>query len=369
MVALATALLKAGHNVRFATSAPLDEAIRGDGFDVETVGLSTAEIREAREKDPAFPKFYEAGRRMRMAAFSKSFADFEVPPRVAGLRRVIQTWRPSLLIHEMSEFAGPLAGALEDLPTVNHSFGPLVEADVMAAAGAVAARHWLDNGLSAPDRGGMYGRLYLDLAPPSLQYPHIATVSAVQPLRPVPLELTSAEAPEWLSQLGRRPVVTVTFGTVFNDRIDLYRTVIDGLAGTDLDVVITSGRSEAAKALVTLPANIQVHEWVPWALLLARSAVVVSHGGASSTLGPLSLGLPLVVVPLGADHFTNAGLMSSAGAAIVLEAETLTATGLRDAVTTALVGPARTAARRIAAEIAEMPAPEAVVPVLTKIAA
>ncbi len=367
MVALATALLKAGHTVRFATSSPLDEAIRHDGFEVETVGLSVAEIGEAREKDPTWTD--SAGRRMRMVAFTKSFASFEVPPRLAGLRRVIQTWRPSLLIHETSEFAGPLAGALEDVPTVNHSFGLLVEADVMAAASDAAARHWLDNGLSAPDRGGMYGRLYLDIAPPSLQYPHITSVTSVQPLRPVPLQLTTDEPPEWLSKLGRSPVVTVTFGTVFNNRIDLYRAVIDGLAETDLDVVIASGRSEAAKALVTLPPNIQVHEWVPWSLLLAHSAVVVSHGGASSTLGPLSFGLPLVVIPLGADHFTNAGLMSSAGAAIVLEAETVTPTALRDAVTTALVGPPRTAARRIGAEIAEMPAPEAVVPVLTELVA
>jgi calicheamicin 3'-O-methyl-rhamnosyltransferase len=368
MVAIALALLKAGHQVRFATAAPLDETIRRDGFEVETAGLSGDEIKEARAHDPAFAHPDAARRQMRMVAFSRSFAAFEVPRRVEGLRRLMQAWRPDLLIHEMSEFAGPLAGALERVPTVDHSFGPVVESEVMAAAGASAAVHWLNSGLPAPDRGGMYGRLYLDIAPPSLQFPHIATVPHVQPLRPVPLPLPVREPAPWLSELGARPVVTVTFGTVFNNRSDLYRTVIDALGETRMDVVIATGRAEKARTLGTIPSNIQVHEWVPWADLLARSSVVVSHGGASSTLGPLSFGLPLVIIPIAADHFTNAGLASRAGAATVLDSEAITPAALREAVTAALDGPARLAARRIAEEIANMPAPEAVVPILEAIA-
>jgi UDP:flavonoid glycosyltransferase YjiC (YdhE family) len=368
MVPIALALGKAGHQLRFATAAPLDEVIRRDGFEVEAVGLSFDEIARARAHDPAFAHPDAARRQMRMLAFSRSFAAFEVPPRVEGLRRIMQAWRPDLLIHEMSEFAGPLAGALEGVPTVDHSFGPLVESDVMAAAGASAAVHWLGHGLSAPDRGGMYGGLYLDIAPPSLQFPHLATIPHVQSLRPVPLPLRNAEPAPWLAHLGKRPVVTVSFGTMFNNRGDLYRTVIEALGEAETDVVIATGRSEIARTLGTMPANIQVHAWVPWADLLARSSVVVCHGGASSTLGPLSFGLPLVIIPIAADHFTNAGLASRAGVATVLDSETITPAALREAVAAAFDKPARLAARRVAEEIAEMPAPEAVVPILTRLA-
>jgi UDP:flavonoid glycosyltransferase YjiC (YdhE family) len=382
MVALARALQQAGHGVMFATGEPLDQSIRSHGFKVKAIGLSFNERREARARDPEIAARLQegAGRSsdptqdpapepgaMRSVYFPRSFAGLEVPPKVDGLRQLVRGWQADLLIHEAAEFAGPLVGALEGVPTVNHSYGPLIEAEVMAAAGAAAAQHWLAHGLPAPDRGGMYGRLYLDIAPPSMQFPHIATIPAVQPLRPVALQASGAQAP-WLAELGRRPVVTVTFGTVFNNRADLYQMVLDGLGSADLDVIVATGHSEVAPQLTAVPANVQVHEWVPWSELLARSSVVVTHGGASSTLGPLALGVPLVMIPLGADHFTNAELAAATGAATVLDLRTVGPDDLRDAVATALAEPARSAAGRIAAEIAEMPSPEAVVPVLEGVA-
>lgn len=368
MVGLANAFLGAGHDVLFATGAPVDQMIARDGFRVETVGLSEAEINEIRRQDPTYVQLRKVPRQGRMAAFTRSFAAFEVPPRLTDLRRLVQRWRPDLLIYESADFAGPLVGALEHLPTVHHSFGLLVESDVMAAAARVAAEHWMANGLPAPDRGGMYEHLYLDLAPPSLQARHIATIPAVEPLRPIPVELPATEPPPWLSRLGSRDVVTVTFGTVFNERANLFRAVVDGLRDIDADVVIATGHSVAASSIQDIPNHIQLHDWVPWASLLARSSVVVSHGGASSTLGPLSFGIPLVLVPMAADHFTNADAASAAGAATVLDQDNVSAVAVRDAVDHAFGASARRSAEKIAKEISAMPHPDAVVPVLVDLA-
>lgn len=368
MVGLANALLGAGHDVLIATGAPIDQMITRDGFRVETVGLSETEIHEMRGRDARYVQLAKVPRQGRMAAFTRSFAAFEVPPRLTDLRRLVQRWRPDLLIYESAEFAGPLVGALEHLPTVHHSFGLLVESEVMAAAGRVAAEHWTANGLPAPDRGGMYQHLYLDLAPPSLQAKHIATVPAVQPLRPIPVELPKIEPPRWLSRLGSRDVVSVTFGTVFNERPNLFRAVIDGLRDIDADVVIATGHSVAAASIEDIPPHIQLHDWVPWASLLARSSIVVSHGGASSTLGPLSFGIPLVLIPMAADHFTNADAVSAVGAATVLDQDSVSAVVIRDAVDHALGVSARTSAEKIAKEISAMPHPDEVVPVLVDLA-
>lgn len=368
MVGLANALIAAGHDVLFATGVPVDRMINRDGYRVETVGLSEAEIQETRRQDPTYVRLRKVPRQGRMAAFTRSFAAFEVPPRVTDLRRLVQRWRPDLIIYESADFAGPLVAALEHLPAVHHSFGLLVEADVMAAAGSVAAEHWVANGLPAPDRGGMYQHLYLDLAPPSLQAQHIATIPTVQPLRPIPVELPKIDPPLWLSRLGSRDVVTVTFGTVFNESPNLFRTVIDGLRDVDADVVIATGHSAAASSIEQMPAHIQLHEWVPWASLLARTSLVVSHGGASSTLGPLAFGIPLVLIPMAADHFTNADAVSAAGAAFLLDQDDVSAAAVREAVDRALSSSAKRAAERIAEEIREMPAPEAVVPVLMDLA-
>jgi UDP:flavonoid glycosyltransferase YjiC (YdhE family) len=368
MLGLARALVDSGHTIRFATGAPLDNVIRKDGYLVDTVGLTQEQTLVARAADPVFRELVKVPRRSRLAAFSRSFAGIEVPPRVSDLRPIVRSWGPQLIVHDSADFAAPLVAALAGLPSSNHSFGPLVEANVMEAAGASAAEHWRANGLPVPDRGGMYRGLYLDIVPPSLQFPHISTVPSVQRLRPVPLQATEGDSDQWLSELGHRPVVLVTFGTIFNDRPGPFRTVIDGLRGLDADVVVAAGRNGVAGQLGELPDNVQVHEWVPWAPTLARSSVVVSHGGASSTLGPLAYGLPLVLIPMAADHFTNADAASRAGAAVVLDVATLSASGVRDAVTAALSQPLLNAARRISGEIAAMPSPAQVVPILEQLA-
>jgi UDP:flavonoid glycosyltransferase YjiC (YdhE family) len=292
-----------------------------------------------------------------MMAFSMSFAAFEVPPRVDDLRRVVGRLRPDLIVHESAEYAGPLVAQLEGLPSVNHSFGVLVQQDVLVAAGDAAAEHWRAHGLPVPDRGGMFRGPYLDVAPPSMQYPHIETVPRVQRLRPIPMAKPGETAAGWMLELGARPVVLVTFGTVFNERGDLFRAVIEGLDGLDLDVVVAGGGGEALTSLGAVPPNVQVREWVTWTAMLERTSVVVCHGGASSTLGPLYFGIPLVIIPLGADHFVNAESARNAGVATVLDADTVTPTSVHEAVATALRQPARIAARRVADEIAEMPSP------------
>jgi UDP:flavonoid glycosyltransferase YjiC (YdhE family) len=98
--------------------------------------------------------------------------------------------------------------------------------------------------------------------------------------------------------------------------------------------------------------------------LLEKTTVLVGHGGANSMLGPLSKGIPLVVVPLGADHFVNAARIAAAQAGIILEAANISPEIVRDAVKQALSPSLRASAQRIADEIAGMPSPAEVVPML-----
>src|SRR5579859_977527 len=216
MVPLARSLTKAGHEVHFATGYPQDEVIRLDGFAVHTAGLSVTEAGEVRKRDPRFAVTKTNPQLMRPINWTFSFAGYEVPPRTADLLEIVKLVRPDLIVHETSEFSGPLVAAIAGLPSANHSFGPLVEPDVMASASASAAEHWRSYGLAAPDRAGMYGGLYLDITPPSIQFRAISTVPRVQPIRPVAFRAQDSLPVPWLSDLGHRPVVAVTLGTVFS---------------------------------------------------------------------------------------------------------------------------------------------------------
>jgi UDP:flavonoid glycosyltransferase YjiC (YdhE family) len=364
LVDLASTLIDSSHLVLFASSPDSVEAIRSAGFDADPVGLTDwftdwqmreRLIREVPELVSTPPE------RMRFLMFPRVFAGLEVPPRVEGLLPILREWQPELIVHEMAEFAAPLAAALEGIPTVNHSWGPIVAPDVMAEAGAFAAGHWRAAGLPTPDRGGMYDGLYIDVCPPSLQAPHISTVPRVQPMRPVPTSsVHEADAP-WLAELGRRPVVTVTLGTLFNKRLDLFQVIIEGLAALDLDVIVALGPGVEISSVGPLPSNTQAFSWVPWRELLEKTTVVISHGGASSTLGPLSLGIPVVMVPLGADHFVNAERVLAAKAGVVLDRSTVSPLAVCRGVEAALSAPVREAAKRVAEEIVKMPAPSQIV--------
>ena len=106
------------------------------------------------------------------------------------------------------------------------------------------------------------------------------------------------------------------------------------------------------------PSNVHVHRYIPQEQLLPHCAAVATHGGAGSTLGALAFGLPLLVVPQGADQFYNAGRVVAAGAGIQLMPDRLTTESARDALRLLLHDDTyRDAAERIKHEFEAMPEP------------
>ena len=78
--------------------------------------------------------------------------------------------------------------------------------------------------------------------------------------------------------------------------------------------------------------------------------------------------MPQLCLPLAADQFRNAEGGSHAGASLTLGPADVTATSVRAAVERLLSDDdLRVGAQRVAAEIAAMPAPEAVVPLLASV--
>jgi UDP:flavonoid glycosyltransferase YjiC (YdhE family) len=81
--------------------------------------------------------------------------------------------------------------------------------------------------------------------------------------------------------------------------------------------------------------------------------LVVNHGGSGSVTGSLAHGVPLLVLPLGADQLPNGGCVEALGAGLVLDAATATPEDIRTIASRLLTEPAfRVAAERVRAEIA-----------------
>jgi len=94
---------------------------------------------------------------------------------------------------------------------------------------------------------------------------------------------------------------------------------------------------------------------------------VVCHGGSGTLVGALAHGLPLVLIPLGADQPLSAARARELGCALVLDAVAATPASVPAAVEEVLGDPAyRAAAEALRQEIAALSAPQLAAELLTQ---
>ncbi|MFC3500210.1 macrolide family glycosyltransferase [Micromonospora krabiensis] len=99
----------------------------------------------------------------------------------------------------------------------------------------------------------------------------------------------------------RDPVLYASLGTVFEAGPRLLRSFVEALAPLGGTVVVSTGRTDPA-VLGPLPANVIAHRSVPQPQVLARAALFITHGGVNSVNEALYAGVPMLVVPQGADQ-------------------------------------------------------------------
>lgn len=292
----------------------------------------------------------------------RAFGEIGTDDMVDDVLACAEATDPELVVFESYAFVGPLVAAIRGVPQAQHTLGPLLEPDVLELANDAVSPLWRSFGLDAPGYAGVYEGATIALCPPSLHRGDLPRGRRLE-LRPSPLPVSPPHR-------GARPLVYVTLGTFFGANHDVVVTILDGLAGEPLDVLVTLGADGDPTALGPLPANVTVERFVPQADVLPRCAAVVHHGGSGTTFGALAHGLPQVVVPQGADNFRNAALLDGAGASRTVLPEARTPAAVRTAVRDVLDEPRfAAAAQRLATEIDAMPTPEALADSLRDLAA
>ncbi|MGH7439348.1 MAG: nucleotide disphospho-sugar-binding domain-containing protein [Polyangiaceae bacterium] len=362
---LARALAAAGHEVAFATAADFCERVERCGFRAFPAGLEMPERGEMMRRVIADMMKAPPADRPKLG-FPRVFGEYGAPAMLPDLRDVLASYRPQLLIHDTSELAGPIAATAAGIPYVNHSFGHLLAADVIALAAEKVAPLWKQIGHDPPPQAGLFRHLYLDICPPSLQFPDISGVATRQALRPVPFDAeVDEQLPAWVDAMPAAPTVYVTMGTVFNEAQPLFRAILEGLRDEQVNIIVTLGKAGDPAALGPQPAHVHVERYVPQTLLFSRCHAIVSHGGSGTMLGALSAGLPLLSIPQGADQFRNAERCRTAGVGKALWPHELSAEAVRRDVRALLEEPRfRESAGRVRKEIEAMPGPGDVIGVL-----
>ncbi|WP_323976150.1 glycosyltransferase [Aeromonas hydrophila] len=181
----------------------------------------------------------------------------------------------------------------------------------------------------------------------------------VGPLLPPRIELTP---PPWWARLDERPLVIVSQGTLANvDLGQLLLPAMQGLAGDELQLLLTTGGRDPALLGAAVPANAIVTEHVPFELALPRAAVLVTNGGYGSVQAALAHGVPLVVAGTGEDKAEVATRVAWSGAGINLHSNEPTADAVAAVVRKLVHEPRyRARARLLADEMAALDARAAI---------
>jgi UDP:flavonoid glycosyltransferase YjiC (YdhE family) len=349
MIPFAHALTRAGHDVLVAAPRPAGPMVARAGLDFHPV----------EEADPAAEApIYEQLRSLGPEAANELIMR-ELFGRIRGAAALPATleavagWGPDLVLHEISELAGPAAAARYGVAHARVGIGlaigeewgvgPINDAlaDLRARLGAAGER--------------IEHTPYLTLAPPSLEFPSPHPPRALRFRDPAggvrPL-------PDWWGG-SDDPLVYVSFGSAapnFDFFGALCRAVLDAVADLPLRILFTIGDQSDPEALGSLPRSVHVERWVPQADVMPHAAAMVGHGGSGSTLMAMAAGVPLAVVPLFADQPYNARRVAQIGAGIALEGGVEAVSELPRAIRTLLEEPRYLVqARRVAAEVAALP--------------
>jgi UDP:flavonoid glycosyltransferase YjiC (YdhE family) len=355
VVPIAQALARQGHSVLVATADQLLDRVRSTGL---TATLAGPDAPDAAARAVRDPEFAAGGQPWRIGAVM--FARIMAPEKLPALHRIAADFGPDVILHPSVDLAAPLLAALLGIPSITYGTGLPLEPELIEAMAGWVAPLWAANGVEPDAHAGLYRHGYLDPLPLSLAAGFPPT--RILPVRPTPPGSPDDVLPLWAYRLGSRPVVYASLGTVpIFTRPEFFAPILAGLADLDMDVIVTTGPDNDPAALGPTPSNVHIEQWLSLPALLIRCDAVLCHGGAGTTLAALAHGLPLVLLPRGADQFPTAAACVRAGAAELITPDAIDPESVRGAVQLILKEESyRNAARRIRDEIEAMPGPESV---------
>ncbi|MEV4921992.1 nucleotide disphospho-sugar-binding domain-containing protein [Streptomyces roseoverticillatus] len=397
IVPFAWACQMAGHEVRIAAAPTITDVITRTGLPAVPVGPDPAEAfrrsgvtftppkgsRHSRKDSgprepwpadwPAHPERLSEEQRAyfrKIGLFASVMADAQLDELVAFGR----DWRADVIVHDGTQFAGPVAAAALGIPNVRYLLGYPGQLRVDTCYGDELVPEFAQ----LFERFGVAPRAeptaWLDPSPPGVQYPWAADANVLA-MRYVPYN-GPGELPAWLHRPPARPRVCMTWGFTTAEwegpaMLDFVRQTIDAITGLDVELVLVL--SETLRDLLgEQPDGVRVAVGLPMNALLPTCSAVVHHAGPGTTMAAVAAGVPQLMIT---NHPHNAAIASrvaatGAGRHLLLEDVPTGPEATRAEVAALLGTPSyREGAERLRRENARQPAPSDVVSALEGLAA
>ncbi len=300
------------------------------------------------------------------------WASIYTPWMLKDLSGLVSDTRPDLIVHDAMAFAVPLLAARTGILRVSHSTGPAFARSLLNEAAEQLTGMWREMGAErSPDAAGIYDTPHVDVWPGSLQLDDIGDRGTVIPVETSDDEVQgNEEIPNWLRELPDRPMVHMTLGTVFNHNPAVFRAVLDALSGEDVNVLASVGPNQDPAVIGSVPDNAHVERWLPHRSLIPKCSAVICHGGAGTMLKSLRAGVPLLLLPQGADMFRTARACAAYGIARYLRPDDVSPGSVQAEFRKLMDDPAyRQKYVPLRAELASLVPPRDVVPILEDLVA
>lgn len=152
----------------------------------------------------------------------------------------------------------------------------------------------------------------------------------------------------WERPADAEKVLLISLGSAYTRQAAFYRECVAAFG--DLPgwhVVLQIGKYVDLGELGEIPANVEVHRWVPQLAILERADAFITHAGMGGSSEGLYCGVPMIAVPQGAEQPMNADRLVELGVARRIDTADAAAGALRAALTELTTDPevARRSAR------------------------
>ena len=330
LVPLAEALKEKGHEVAFSSTPSVGPDIIANGFRFFPVGVDESpEVVRERQQIQARSEPGAHGNYMQEYVFAGVRAERNLP----DLLNVISNWHPDILVRENTEYAGYIAAESARIPHAAlqitafrpHLIDVVTEPlNRLHASMGLPANHHID---------ALYRYLLLTPRPPILWNPDAPMPSTTHSFHYVAFNQSGTESlPGWIARMPKQPTVYASLGTVFNHMTGLLTSILEGLRDEPINLILSVGRNTDPQTFGKQPPNVHIECYIPQSLLLPYCNLLVTQGGSGTMMDALSHGLPMVMIPLGADQPENAQCCAELGVSRVLGRGERTAQAIQEAV-------------------------------------
>ena len=378
---IAQKLVEDGHEVAWYSGARYEHLVR-------RVGAQVFRMSEAADvDDTTLDEQVNRTKKPGLGTLKRAIMDVFIAPIplwVQEIDAILDEFRPDVVVAEQGFMAGPIAAERRGIPRVVFNTSPLGLSSVDAApfgtgilpsssalgrlrnrslnwairsvvfADAQRAAEQTRERLGLPpldayfmDWGAEIADRYLVPSIPGFEYHRSdlpETVEYVGPFLPEGVDDWTPPA-WWADVLAARaaghPVVLVTQGTIATDPRNLLLPAIEGLAGSDALVIVTTVGFDADEVIppAQRPANVRLTPFVPFTELLPLVDVMVTNGGYGGVQLALANGVPLVVAGLTEDKMEVSARVTWSGTGIALKTDTPSARQVEHAVAAVLDDP------------------------------